>query len=348
MRLAPVLAALFALVSLALPAAAAQDCLGRNLFQSMAPARLAELRAATDRVPYHHGLFWRAEKDGQAITLIGTYHFADPRHEATLRRFRPALAEAGALLVEAGPEEEARLAAAMSADPGLIVNPKGPTLPERLSEREWAALSRALAQRGLPAVIASRLRPWYVAVMLGVSPCMMRLVEERGDAGGLDHLLTEAAAELDLPVRALEPWDTVLTLFAGMTPAEEEDMIRAALPAAEHADDYAVTLSDAYFAGESWMIWEFGRFDAYDRSGMTRAAIDAQMHLAQDRLMDRRNRGWIAPLEAAAAEAARQGKGVVAAFGALHLPGKQGVLRLLEERGWRISPIEMEGTGHGG
>lgn len=347
MRLKPTLTALFAAATLALPAGA-QECVGRNLFDTMAPERLAELRAATSGVPYHQGLFWRAEKAGQRVTLLGTYHFADPRHDLAMARFGPEIDRAAALLVEAGPEEEAKLAEAMTADPTLIVNPQGPTLPERLSDAEWKSLSAALEQRGLPAVIASRLRPWYVAVMLGISPCMMRIVETRGDTGGLDHLLIDRARAAEVPVRALEPWDTVFTLFEGMTAKEEEDMIRAAMPAAEYADDYTVTLTDAYFSGDSWMIWEFGRFDAYDKSGLSRDEVDEQMRLAQEKLMDQRNESWIEPIEQAAAKAAAQGKGVVAGFGALHLPGEHGVLRLLENRGWTISPVTVEGIGDGG
>lgn len=340
-------AALAVALALALPAQAL-DCTGRNLIEALPADERAALERAAASIPHGHGLFWQAEKGDQRITLIGTYHFQDPRHAAALERFGPEIDRAGALLVEAGPEEEARLAAALAADPGLIVDPTGPTLPERLDAQEWAALARALEVRGVPAVIASRMKPWYVAVMLGVSPCMIEAVRERGDAGGLDHLLTARAAEAGVPVRALEPWDTVFTLFEGMTPAEEEDMLRAAMPAAEYADDYTVTLADAYFAGDSWLIWEFGRFDAYRNAGLTRAEVDAQMALAQEKLMDGRNAGWIAPLEQAAAEAAARGKGVVAAFGALHLPGEHGVLRLLENRGWRVGPIGIEGGGTDG
>ena len=347
MRLNPIPTVLLAFSLLALPAAA-QECVGRNLFETMPPERLAELRAATDAVPYHQGLFWQADKSNMRITLVGTYHFADPRHALTMAAIGPLIDDAGLLMVEAGPEEEARLAEAMKTDPTLIVDTSGPTLPERLTDEEWKSLSVALEQRNLPAVVASRLRPWYVAVMLGMSPCMLRIVQERGDAGGLDHLLIEQAKAADVPIRALEPWDTLFTLFGGMTAREEEDMIRAAMPAAEHADDYTVTLTDAYFDGDSWMIWEFGRFDAYDSSGLGRAEVDDQMRLAQEKLMDQRNAGWIAPLAGAAAEAAGQGKGVVAGFGALHLPGENGVLRLLERDGWTIRPIRVEGIGNGG
>ena len=327
------------------PAAATADtaapvCAGTNLIPQLPESRRAEIAAAVAATPYHQGTLWRAVKDDMQMTLVGTYHFGDPRHQATLDRVAPDLADAAALLVEAGPDEEARLTEALTNDPTLMVDAEGPTLPERLTEDEWALLSRAMSERGSPAMITAKMRPWYVAMMLGISPCMIKAMAESGEAGGLDHLLIESAQAQDIPIRALEPWDTVFTIFGDLTDAEEEDMIRAALPAAEYADDYAVTLSDAYFAGDVWTLWEFGRFDAYDNSGLTRAEVDDQVALAQRKLMDDRNRAWIAPLTDAARDAADAGKGIVAGFGALHLPGEAGVLALLAAEGWTLERLD--------
>lgn len=328
-------AALVVLVACATPAAAA-GCAGRNLFPTLAPDQVAALDAAVARVPYANGLHWRATRGSARIDIVGTYHFADPRHLDTVQRLAPLIAAADALLVEAGPDEEARLSDALAADPSLIMDARGPTLPERLGPRDWGMLSAALGDRGIPPILASRMRPWYVSMMLGLSPCMVRQVRTAGETGGLDHLLIAAARDADVPVRALEPWDTLFGVFSGLTDAQENDMIRAALPAARQADDYAATTTEAYFAGDVWRIWEFGRIDAYATSGLDRAAVDEQLRLAQDQLMDARNRRWIGPLTGAAMDAAGRGRGVVAAFGALHLPGDNGVLRLLERDGWTI------------
>ncbi|WP_134680657.1 TraB/GumN family protein [Paracoccus ravus] len=325
----------------ALPAQA-QECRGRNLIATMPAAELAEIRAISAKVPFARGIMWRASKGAQRIMLVGTYHFDDPRHAPIMALIGPEIDRAGALLVEAGPEEEKRLGAAMTSDPSLMMDTKGPTLPERMGPEDWKALRLAMEARGMPAVVTSRMRPWYVSVMLGISPCMLEATKARGDTGGLDHQMIARAERADVPVRALEPWDTVFSLFADMSPQEEIDMIRAAMPAAEHADDYAVTLSEAYFSGESWLIWEFGRYDAYRNSGLPRAEVDRQMRFAQEKLMDQRNLRWIGPIEAAATEAAAQGKGIVVAFGALHLPGRNGVLSLLQKSGWTIQPILAE------
>lgn len=315
------------------------ECVGSNLFDTMPSEQRAEIEAAVEGVPYHQGILWRATKAGQEMTLVGTYHFGDPRHDPMLDRLAPLIRQADAVFVEAGPEEERRLTDALSSDPTLMVDPVGPTLPERLDDRDWQALAAAMAERGMPAVMTAKLRPWYVAMMLGISPCMMKQMAE-GDAQGLDHRIIEQAGSMDVPVRALEPWDTVFTLFSHLSPGQEIEMIRASLPAAAHADDYAVTLTEAYFAGDVWAIWEFGRFDAYRNSGLTREQVDQQMDLAQEHLMERRNEAWIAPLTAGARDAADRGKGILAAFGALHLPGEGGVLRLLEQDGWTIERLD--------
>lgn len=320
-------------------ASATGACVGQDLIAALPEAERAEIAAAVADVPYHQGLLWRASKGDARMTLVGTYHFGDPRHQAMLDRLEPALSDAAALYVEAGPEEEARLTQALTDDPTLMVSADGPTLPERLDEEDWQALSEAMELRGLPAMVTAKLRPWYVAMMLGVSPCMLEAAKEGGD-DGLDHLLVRAAGAHDLPVVALEPWDTVFSLFEGLTPKQEEDMIRAALPAGAYADDYAVTLTEAYFAGDVWEIWEFGRFDAYANSGLSKAEVDEQVDFAQAQLMNGRNATWIDPLEQGADEAAQRGKGIVAGFGALHLPGENGVLRLLEQRGWTIERLD--------
>ena len=328
-------AALFALSGHGAMAA----CTGQNLFDTMPAERAAAIEAASRDVPFRQGLLYQAVRDDQRITLVGTYHFGDARHQPMIERVRPLIDEAHALYVEAAPAEEARLTKALTEDPTLMVDPDGPTLPERLSPDEWDALSQAMSDRGTPGVITARMRPWYVALMLGVSPCMVRtMAEQGGESGGLDHLLVAEAQDAGTPVRSLEPWDTIFGLFEGLTPEQELDMIRASLPAASYADDYAVTLTDAYFDGDVWKIWEFGRFDAYANSGLSREEVDRQMDLAQTRLMDDRNRAWIAPLLEGAVEAGDEG--IVAAFGALHLPGEAGVLSLLQDEGFTITRLD--------
>lgn len=304
-------------------------CGGTDLIAALPADERAALRARAHATPHAQGNFWRATRDDAVIHLVGTYHFADPRHDAALDRLAPLIDRAAVLLVEAGPDEERQLAAALLERPDFMFITDGPTLPELLPEADWRALMAAVRARGIPPVLASRFRPWYIAVVLNMPPCAMADIA-RGGKNGLDARLIAAALARDLPVQALEPFDTLFSLFEGLEPADEIDLIRTSLLLEDRAEDMMRTLSNAYFAGESWKLWEFTLAEARRVAGDD-SATAAQFDLLAQVLMVRRNRAWIAPLLAAT----EKGE-VLAAFGALHLPGPEGVLALLAAEGFTL------------
>lgn len=328
-----------ALALLAAPAWA-QHCTGEDLIARLAPEDQQWLSDRIADVPYHQGLLWQAQRGDQRLVIVGTYHFDHWLHEKTLARLAPELAQADRLMVELGPAEEAQMKAAITSDPSLMVNISGPTLPERLDAETWAELSRAMTARGIPAIMVSKMRPWYVAMMLGMSPCLIQQMTAQGAAKGLDWQLADLAQADDIPIEALEPWDTVMRMFDGLTPEEEIQMLTFSLPMANLADDYTVTMEKAYGEGDIWRIWEFTRLEAYRKTGLSAAEVDTMTAETEEILIFARNRNWIAPINAAAGEAAAKGKSVVVAFGALHLPAEEGVLRLLERDGWTITGMD--------
>lgn len=315
----------------ALPAGA--ECFGMNILDLMPAAERAEIVAAAEAVPFPNGNYWRAERDGQQITLIGTYHLDDPRHGATLVRFGPEIAAAAALLVEAGPEEKKALIDRMARDPSILTITSGPTLLETLPKETWDRLVKATTARGIPGFMAAKFRPWYVTVLLSIPPCAM---EDLKDPKGLDGLLIDSALAANVPVRALEPYDTVFKVFGMMSDAEQIEMIEQTLALEDQATDYSVTLADTYFAGENRLMWELMRYQSYAMPGSTHEQVDADMAKLEEALMISRNRAWIPVIE----EAAAQGP-VVAAFGALHLSGEDGVLNLLAKDGWTVTPLAL-------
>ncbi|NJM81896.1 MAG: TraB/GumN family protein [Tabrizicola sp.] len=310
------------------------ECGGENLFESMAAAERQALEAKTKAVPFAKGNYWRATRGDEVITLIGTYHFDDPRHQATLDATRPVIAAAQTVLVEAGPEEEKALLAMMARDPSIMMFTEGPSLMERVSPDLWTRMSTALAQRGIPGFMAAKLKPWYVNVLLAIPPCAV--AQMQNTEGGLDGMVMDAAAAAGVPVKALEPFDTVFKLFGFMSEQEQIDLIESTLSMENRSEDFSATLADSYFAGESLLVWELMREISYQTPGQTREEIDLAFARMEDALMVNRNRAWIPVIEAAAGEGP-----VFVAFGALHLPGRDGVLALLEARGFAIEPVAL-------
>lgn len=322
--------ALLTVLLLAFAAPVSAQCAGRDLIAALPAAEQADLRALAAAAPFASGNAWRATRDGATITLIGTFHLDDPRHDATLAALTPALDSARILLVEAGPAEEAAVAARLWREPELLFNRTGPTLPEALPKAEWQALADALQARQIPPFLAARARPWFLSALLAIPPCATL---SGGKPRGLDARLIEAAEARGLPVQALEPYDTVFTAFERIQKADQLAMIRSALALEPRAEDLLATLTRAYFAGENRLIWEFTRRETARLPGYTLARTDAELAVMDAALISARNRAWIPVIEAAAAEGP-----VLVAFGALHLPGEAGVPALLEARGFTVQP----------
>jgi uncharacterized protein YbaP (TraB family) len=67
--------------------------------------------------------------------------------------------------------------------------------------------------------------------------------------------------------------------------------------------------------------------------------VETEFAAMEDSLMIRRNRAWIPVLTRAAAKGP-----VLAAFGALHLSGAEGVLALLQAEGWTLERLPFPGN----
>ena len=321
------------LATLLLPLAAQAQCVGRNLIAALPAAEQSALRQTATAAPFAEGNLWRATRGAQTVHIIGTYHFEDPRHDATLAAVSPWIADATALLVEAGPAEEAALTERMARDPGVMTITTGPTLPDLLPPAEWQALTAAMNARGLPGFMAAKMQPWFLSMMLGIPACdMARAATGRG----LDQRLIDDATARGVPIRALEPYDTLFTLFADLTQDDQLSMIRSALAMEPQAADLSITLADAYFDQQSRLIWEFMRKLTLDAPDADPAQAARDLALMETALMTRRNQAWIPVISDAAAKGP-----VVVAFGALHLSGTQGVLNLLAGAGFTLERLPL-------
>jgi hypothetical protein len=319
--------------TLLMPMAAIAQCAGTNMMATMMPEARAAVQTATDAAPFSRGNLWRATKDGVEATIVGTYHLADPRHAPTMERIRPLVAAANRVLVEAGPDEESALLAAITRDPGLMLITEGPSLLEQLEPDEWDQLATAMRARSIPPFMAAKFRPWYVSMMLALPPCMMDAATLND---GLDQQVINLAAERSIPVQALEPFDTLFKIFAQMSTEDQLNMIRSTLLLEEQSADVSFTLAEAYFSEDSRAMWEFMRILSREMPGYTPEQADAEFARLEEVLMASRNRAWIPVIENAAVDGR-----IFIAFGVLHLSGDEGVLNLLAKAGWTVERLPL-------
>lgn len=304
------------------------QCTGPNYFEQLDSDQRAALDQAAAALPYAEGLVWDATRDDQLITLVGTLHVYDPRLEQMFDMIRADVANADLVLLEATPDDQRALEAMLVDQPDMFLITDGPTLPDLLDDDTWALLSAAATERGVPGFMAAQMQPWYLTLILAIPPCAMQdLIAGRE---GLDGMIGTLAQENAVPVRALESITTLFDIFQSGSTDEQIDMLRLSLASPDMQQQMFVAMLDSYFSGQVGRLWEMSRLAATDTPGLDPelgSAVFAQM---EESLLDQRNRDWMPVIAAAMAEH----DSIVAAFGAAHLIGEQGVLQLLENDGW--------------
>ena len=277
-------------------------------------------RAAED-IRFGQGLLWQVQKeDGPASYVLGTIHSTDDR------------------LRDLPPEVDRALDASQTVAFELIENQEGQALmaqamqlpPQRqlediLGTELFDRTVDAVSGFGVPAAALQRLKPWALSLFL-VYPRIEVVRLQQGEPA-FDSWLQAEARRRGKRVLALETYEEQITVFDGMSEAEQVAMVTDML--ADHAsiDARFNRIFRAYLKGDLTVAMA----EANDVSQVSDVAAAERF---KARLLDERNRTMalrIQPLF-------RAGSAFVA-VGAAHLPGEVGVLALLEAEGYRISRI---------
>jgi uncharacterized protein YbaP (TraB family) len=337
------LAAFVATLAFSITSAAAQDmppvaCTGDNLIDALArddPAKLAQIRAEAEDIANGKGLLWRIEKDGTAPSwLFGTMHLSDPRVVGLGAPARTAFDAATTVVIETTDVlDPAKLMAAMVADPELTMFTDGTTLLSLVPETERAATEAALAERGIPPASVAKMKPWMISAMVALPAC--ELARKASGAPVLDMRL---AHDGEAAGKALGGLETVADQLGAMASLPMDFHIRGlvdTLKLGDTVDDVIETMIVLYLGEETGLFWPFFHAALQDGEGGEGATEDAAGFAAfEEAMVTARNR-TMADRAVPFVEAG----GAFIAVGALHLPGEEGLVALLREKGYRVEAI---------
>ena len=312
---------------------AQSPCDGTDLISALSAPELSKLESAAANVPFPEGLLWHAARADTRITLFGTYHFEHERTGAHMEALKPHIDAADAVFLELSNEDQNRAQARIAADPSIMFIMEGPTLPTLLGEEDWQALSAALSARAIPSFMAAKFKPIWAAMMLGIGPCEAQ--NGALNAAGIDERIGLYGAQIGTGSRSLEDFLTVLTLLDTFPQDEQLDMIRLFFDWQVDADDVSYTLRTHYLAQQTALLWEFSRKIALE-SGAPGAAEDFARF--ERLLLNERNAEWMDVLTGDDVSGE-----VFVAVGAGHLPGRHGLLNLLQDAGFKVTRLPFEG-----
>lgn len=272
--------------------------------------------AATDGVD--EGLLWRVEAEGTEAPsyVFGTAHTNDSQvlelPEPVDEAFRSA--------------EHYRFeldfnAIDMASAQQYMVYSSGRRLSDVLPKKLWQRALDAATSLGIPERGVERLKPWALATTLAAP------VQDMTQT--LDHQLYTRAKERSGSVEGLETLEEQLTIFGDMDESLQVELLRTTLDQHEAGRIEALQeeLTEAYLARDLAAMMEL----AEEHPGLPG---DDDADALMERLLDERNHTMVERM----ADALDAG-GAFVAVGALHLPGENGLVRLLEERGYQVSPV---------
>ncbi|MFD2206667.1 TraB/GumN family protein [Kiloniella antarctica] len=272
--------------------------------------------------PYGQGVFWQVSKEGQKPNILfGTLHSSERRVVDLGASIMSLLASSDRLLVDVLDDDsiKQKLFSAM-------VYQDNRRLDELVSPETFEKIKVLGYEYGYLARQMKVLKPWAAGVVFSFPPSEASRVSL--GIRTLNQTLQDHAQEKDVSIIALE---TVEEQLATLDAANEQEQI-ALLD----------TLPSDIIAVEEMFNRTLGLYLAQDTAGLYQQMLDGYILISEEfsnryvaSLVTQRNYRMVGRMHSFLL----QGNSFIA-IDALHLPGKEGVLKLLEAEGYTLKPMQ--------
>lgn len=261
---------------------------------------------------FNSGVLWAISKPGIHVSyLLGTIHSGDPR----VTRLPPAVAQAFAKSHSFTGELDMSKDSLVRTQRAMLL-PKGQTLAMVIGAARYQRCVKLMSDYDVSADVVNRMKPWAVALQLN----MPKPVSDRF----LDLTLYQQAVARGLPVHALETVSEQVAVFDKLPVAQQIVLLDQAIANYGNTPALIDSLIDLYLARDLAGMQAIN--DEQLQKGDVKLAAKVEK-----RLIVMRNHRMVERMQARLHE----GRAFIA-VGALHLPGKEGILNLLEQQGYLV------------
>lgn len=260
------------------------------------------------------GLLWHVSGKGADGYLFGTMHSEDPRVTRLPAEVEHHFAAATTLVLEIPLDEQSERAAAVQ-----MVLPAGSSLTALVGEALSGQVTEAMLTRGVPPEATERLQLWATVLTLSMPKPRTGLV--------LDKLLYQQALAGGKKFKPLESINEQVAIFTALTLDEQKALLRNVLEEYQGYPALFEQMTEVYLARDLSRLMALSEENPLSGDPALQAKV-------MERLFSQRNRRMAARIE----PLLRQG-GAFIAIGALHLPGEEGVIALLRQRGYQVNAV---------
>jgi uncharacterized protein YbaP (TraB family) len=203
----------------------------------------------------------------------------------------------------------------------------GTKLSELLTPEEYAKVEAYFKKNNLPLSMFSRVKPYFISSLIGEQ--MMSCDQNDGSQSflsqknGMEELIMRESKQYNKEIKGLETTEFQASIFDS-------------IPYKKQAKDLVTYIDsiDSYKQVTKEMIDVYRKQDLEQMDSLMNKS-DPGMEGYMDLLLYGRNRHWVAQMPDLMKE-----KSILFAVGAGHLPGEQGVINLLRQKGYKVTPMQ--------
>ena len=262
---------------------------------------------------FRQGLLWKVSREDLPPSYVfGTIHVAERHVSEQLDKVRELLAGSEIFVMEAVPEPDD-----IASMRRMMFFNDGTKLQDVISTALYTETLAELSPYHLTETDVAAMKPWAAYLTMSY-PAEMGIV--------MDQKLLRMAEAEEASTRGLETFEELAGLFNSFSLA---DQVRLLTDAVCHREllvgDFAKMIS-IYKEGDLAGLFSYGQRYSFDDNALYESLTDKILIRRNYRMVER-----MQPiLETGAA---------FIAMGALHLPGEEGVLSLLEQRDFEITRV---------
>jgi len=314
------------------PSASRASCTGLNLLDTLKasdPARHIRIVEESQSLENGNAVLWKIARPGQPPSyLLGTVHLSDRRVTRLSNAAKNAIRASKSVVIENADLSAEAASRAYAEATASAVFSDGRSLETLLSKDEFERMRKSVGDGLVPAETLRVYRPWIVSLMLSASDCERRRILKGYRV--FDMVIADRARVNGIPVSGLETTEQQLAALASLPDDEQLGMLRANIAMLDENENLRETMVQLYVKRQIGAIWGL-QLALAERAGVPASAYAS----FRETVIVQRNR----KMRDAALTHTEKG-GAFIAVGALHLPGKTGLVELFREAGYTATPIE--------
>ncbi len=263
------------------------------------------------------GFLWEVKHGDNTVYLVGSMHIADKSFYPLRKEYEEAFQQADVLGVEVDISKVTEADQQLSLKLGMYED--GSKLQDHIAPETYAKLGKVLEQNGMKPDALDAFKPWFAELTLATLDAAKSGYEA---TEGIDLHFLQKAAERKLPVTELETFDSQMKMISGFSEELQEKNLNTAIDQMGKSQQETLkAMAEMWKSGNDEQLLELTNSMGIEPEYKKAMLTDRNIHMV-DKIDGYLQQG--------------DGKTYFIVIGAGHYLGQDGIVQLLQNKGYTV------------